>query len=246
VIAPGLVRFLEIVKKDLEADDVRVEIGGKDPDDPRLVFCELGGFGRLVVVYRTPPPVPQKLTHRLELLAGTFSGAVTVGTPGGSLTAELATRRLDDALAELAQRVEAKGAVVIDAHSPMIWGNSAGELGGRDVLDALETAERAAPSDGVPSPDLLVARAIATVRDADDADPDHPPVRLAGQKPDFGYLSRSFAATYRLVLAYGGPFSELVAEGTALHALPYIERLVMALPPVDPPPKRARVVKLNR
>ena len=35
---PGLVRFLEIVARELSASDARIELGGKVPTDERLVF----------------------------------------------------------------------------------------------------------------------------------------------------------------------------------------------------------------
>jgi hypothetical protein len=62
---------------------------------------------------------------------------------------------------------------------------------------------------------------------------------------DLGYFARVFAGIYILVAYFPGPFSELRVEGSALHALPLIERHVLGLPPVDPDPPRGRVVKLQ-
>ncbi|MDI1483328.1 hypothetical protein [Polyangium sp. y55x31] len=50
-----------------------------------------------------------------------------------------------------------------------------------------------------------------------------------------GYLARSFATIYVLLLVYPGPFDELGAERAVTRALPAIERLVVALPPDDAP-----------
>ncbi len=61
---------------------------------------------------------------------------------------------------------------------------------------------------------------------------------------DLGYFARLFAGIYVLVAYFPGAFSELRVEGSALHALPLIERHVLGLPPVDPNPPRGRVVKL--
>jgi hypothetical protein len=64
--------------------------------------------------------------------------------------------------------------------------------------------------------------------------------------PSYGYVARSFAAIYVLVLVFDGPFDELRAKGAIAHALPTIERLVLALPPVDPEPPMAGAVAMRR
>jgi hypothetical protein len=46
----------------------------------------------------------------------------------------------------------------------------------------------------------------------------------------------SFASIYLLVLAFDGPFDEVRAERAVLESLPRVERLVLALPPLDPDP----------
>ncbi len=63
-----------------------------------------------------------------------------------------------------------------------------------------------------------------------------------------GYLARSFATIYVLLLVYPGPFDELGAERAATRALPAIERLVVALPPEDDAPthRKGAVVALRR
>jgi len=59
-----------------------------------------------------------------------------------------------------------------------------------------------------------------------------------------GWIVRPFATIYLLVVAVEGTLSELSADGAMLHALPAIERLVMSLPPRDPPPRGGRVFRL--
>ena len=59
-------------------------------------------------------------------------------------------------------------------------------------------------------------------------------------------LARGFAQVYLLVLIYDGTLNELQAEGAAVRALPAIERLVLSLPPVEPPPRGAKVIALRR
>ena len=50
------------------------------------------------------------------------------------------------------------------------------------------------------------------------------------------YLAMSFSGIYILCLVFEGEFDELRAERAAADALPRIERLVQALPPLDPEP----------
>jgi hypothetical protein len=70
-------------------------------------------------------------------------------------------------------------------------------------------------------------------------------LRHARSEPGFGYLARSFAAIYVLVLVYEGPFQELVAKRAVSQALPTIERLVAALPPLEPLPPTAGAAALR-
>ena len=91
---------------------------------------------------------------------------------------------------------------------------------------------------------LLTARAIAHVRAAGSRPTGS--ARLAVQEERFAVLARGFAATYWLLLVFDGPVSELHAEAAMIHAMPTVERLVLALPPVDPPPQAGRVVAFRR
>lgn len=93
---------------------------------------------------------------------------------------------------------------------------------------------------------LIEARTLAELR-ADSAETEGSPTyRRIVRREDSGYFARSFAGIYVLVLCFEGEFSELHVEGAALHALPIIERYVMMLPPVEPPPKGGRVLRLSR
>ena len=94
--------------------------------------------------------------------------------------------------------------------------------------------------------ELLAYRAIAALRERPSLE--NPPpsghFRQVCHEAGFGYLARSFASIYILLLVFDENYSELHAEAALLHALPVIERLVLALPPIEPPPKGGRVVKL--
>lgn len=61
------------------------------------------------------------------------------------------------------------------------------------------------------------------------------------------YLVLSFSGIYLLCLVFDGDFDELRAERAAQESLPRIERLVLALPPLDPDPQPVGgVVALRR
>jgi hypothetical protein len=57
-------------------------------------------------------------------------------------------------------------------------------------------------------------------------------------------LARPFSSIYVLALLFEGPVSEPVAIGAMVHALPVIEKLVLALPPSEPPRGGAKIVRM--
>lgn len=289
----ALLRLLDLARRELGADDVRAELGGRDPDDARLVWCRLDGGYRVVAVFHEAPPDREARARRLEVMLRSFAGALQSGEPERpGISTELASRRLDDTLDALADRAGAVSAVVIDAQSPVVWGISGMRRGDEDVETAIRTAEAAEravragvdlaallerePAEvralleqrGVESETarflareaerirqfsrrtsaawrhhLLTARAIRAVRRESEEPAAH--LREAVREESFGYLARAFANIYRLLLVFEGPFSELHAEAALVHALAHIERLVLALPPVEPPPGGGRVRQLR-
>lgn len=93
--------------------------------------------------------------------------------------------------------------------------------------------------------EVLTSRAIARVRrPGTEEAPASSHFREVVHEDDLGYLARSFAGIYVALLVFKNTYSELHAEAALLHALPVIERLVFALPPIEPPPKGGQVVKL--
>jgi hypothetical protein len=52
----------------------------------------------------------------------------------------------------------------------------------------------------------------------------------------FGFIARSFAGIYVLILVFPGPYDEIKAKHAIARTLPAIESLVLALPPTDPSP----------
>lgn len=94
---------------------------------------------------------------------------------------------------------------------------------------------------------ILTRRAIAEVRELPETEALHKGAQLRSTVAtgDFGYVARSFASIYIVIVVFGGPFDELLAKRALAHAMPTIERLVAALPPLDPPPRMGGVAALR-
>jgi hypothetical protein len=89
---------------------------------------------------------------------------------------------------------------------------------------------------------LLTALAIAAVRGKVHRG-EH--ARSVHHETQYGYIARGLANIYSIVVVFSGPFSELHVESAILHAMPMIEELLFALPPVDPPPSQGQVIRLR-
>jgi len=179
-------------------------------------------------------------------------------------------------------------AIVLDAHSPVVWGSATSRAPRRHVqaeelgpaLERLEESRRellrvihemspehgadgdqdVGPPVAAASSDMIVDfdeeeppevshRAVRQVRDL----PELPALRKGRpivhvvREEAFGYVARSFAGIYLVVLVFDAPFDELRAERALTEALPKIERLVLALPPLDPgPAPTANVIAFRR
>lgn len=85
---------------------------------------------------------------------------------------------------------------------------------------------------------VLTKRAINAVRRLPALDGLHKGrhLRHVERGDDTFLLALSFSGIYILCLVFEGDFDELRAERAASDALPRIERLVLALPPLDPDP----------
>jgi hypothetical protein len=78
---------------------------------------------------------------------------------------------------------------------------------------------------------LLASLAVAPFRRGRDRVPRG---RRIIQPPPVGYVAQPLASQYLLLFVFDEPFSQLHAEGTAVHAVPHLEKLIAELPPVDP------------
>jgi hypothetical protein len=94
----------------------------------------------------------------------------------------------------------------------------------------------------------LTRRAIAAMRALPGIESLHKGrhLRHVEREQDF-YLALSFSGIYLLCIVFDAPFDELRAEKSAHESLPRIERLVQALPPLDPEPQpMGGVIALRR
>lgn len=231
-------RVLELVMRELQADDARVEIGGRPPEDPRHVWHELRPGVRLVAILPEPPEdlelARARIAHVVEGFASTTDEAVAEALgPMAGARRSTGRRELADALAIVRARTEAAAVVIIDDNSPEIWGSDP-VLPWPDVEAAIEAAAEGPAGD----PTTLAARAIARVRH----DPT-PTQHAAGPNRPAVHAPR-LLGIYRLVLAFATPPSPLRVTGALRRAHPVLERLLRDLPPREPPPTEARVLPM--
>ena len=284
-----MLRFLDLLCTELGAEAARIEFGGRDPDEPRLVWMKLEGGCRLVAVFAAAPEDRALKLQRLQQLAAGFSQTLSdVNLPvPPSVAPESPFKRLDAALEALRSRTGGVDVVIVDVNSPVLWGASESQLHEADVgalvhagdavrallgagmeLDAvcaLQGGAFALRELGVSEEQAAVLARVLTERDEtarrhhlltclaiararDEAHPTHPSARWAHHETQFGYFVRGFANIYLLVVVFEGAFSELYVESAVVHALPGIEHLLLALPPLDPEPggERGRVIRLRR
>jgi len=124
--------FLEVVRKNFGASDVRILSDGETlPPSPGVIVCELPLGQLLAVSFAVPPTDPHSAQRRLEMLVRAFES--TLATSAETANVAPKARALHDELAALVERAGALDALVIDAHSPAIWGGAYAEL--PEVLD---------------------------------------------------------------------------------------------------------------
>ena len=302
---PAMLRFLDLVRKELDAQDTRAELGGLDPDDPKLLWARVAGGFRIVAVFAAVPPDRDDKQAHLDHLVTGFSQTLTQASslPAPPSVPETAAKRLDEALEALRARTGAVAVVIVDGHSPVMWGSSDPERHADDVAELVKTGDAigtllandvdldgicalrgvdalrrlrelslggtaaalrgstalrgealallarvlAGNDETVVRHSLLTCLAVARTRHQAHGPTSSPSSRWVHHDVQFGYLVRGFANIYLLVLVFEGAFSELYVESAVVHALPAIEQMMLALPPLDPDPgaKRGRVIPLR-
>jgi len=281
-------RFSELVRRELGARDVRLA-DAIEPKSKGSLIVLLHDGRRIEARFDAPVENPEATTRRLEILVRAFEWVVLDG-PSPKKRAPVAIS-LHDELRALVMRCGAVDAVVIDAHSPVVWASASKgttELttpvfpeevkrmlhlvreSHRGVLLALGKPDSLDGPRSVTAPDLdgpweptdpldplpaaaneatlaLMTRALEQVRRLPQMASLHKGGHLAHtlREDDFGYVARSFAGIYVLLVVFDGPVDEIRAERAVRDGLPRIERLVLALPPLDPEPLPAGVVALR-
>ncbi len=287
-------KLLDLVCHKLGADDARIEIGGRDPDDPKVVWAPIEEGRRLVALFKTPPFDRAATEGRLLALLEGFRETLALPPEPRPTGSNHLSRELDEALTGLASRTGAETVWIIDVHSPVLWGSS--EAHPRELdLDAMVYAARAdqmlteaklswAELLAVSPPEALEqlrsagltgvtmrtvseqlatlsglteqgglaaatrrlrsARALVEIRER--AARDRELLRSELRGPFIQSFAHAIAGQYQLVLVFDETYSPLHAEGHVQRALPHIERLLLALPPVDPSAGGARGAKVIR
>ena len=114
-------RFAALVRRELGAEDVRL---AKDPEPvipaSNVIYARLLDGTRLAVTFASAPQNPAALRRRLGMLVGTFTQAVGDDAPPPMRLS--ISRSLREELRALATRTQAVEALVLDAHSPVVWG----------------------------------------------------------------------------------------------------------------------------
>jgi hypothetical protein len=256
-----------LVRRELGADEVRV----LDRPSPavtaqNVLEATLPDGRRLVVAFAAPPPAKEALTRRLEMLVSTFGQSLEDGAAARPASQGSIVQSLRDQLRVIAARTGGANAVVIDATSPVIWGSA---MTGHPVEPQRRNVElvdvsrhqvvssggaagvdrRPADTPRDPPIETLTNKAIRGVR-ALSALSEIPKGRHLAhdfREADFACAVRSFAGIYVLIIVFDGPFDELRVERVIAETLPRVERLVLALPPLDPgPTPNEGVVSLRR
>jgi hypothetical protein len=232
-------RLIALVRRELGADEVIVLDPGDASPEGALV-ASLPSGARIAVLWQGEPDLSEAKRRRLEMLVDTFAESFRSTSPSRPPPAQ----SLHDELQWLAQRAGALDAVVIDAQSPVVWGAAMDDDGTphllpRDNVVSLDKA-RTGELQSMPPPDdpPLTHQAIDAVRALPSLASLHRGGHLheASREPERGWLARSFAGIYVLVLVFDDLFDELRAERALALSLPSIERLVTLLPPLDPTP----------
>jgi hypothetical protein len=231
MLESALLRFLELLQRELAAQDAWLQIGGQVPEDELLLCHDIGPSTRVFVRFAEAPAERAVIAGKLGTLCTTFRSTIDAAvenTQTPRTPADMARQRLDEELDALSQRAGASRTFVFDLDSPVIWGASVPKGESKAANQALERA--AAELREQRSDELRNAHGHT--------------VRLTLDSGEEA-LVRPFASIYILTLLFDGPVSEPIALGAVLHAVGVIERLVLALPPVDPDPG-AKILRLPR
>jgi hypothetical protein len=116
-------RFVQLAKRELQAEDVRMlAIGEAPPDAPNVLVTRLGDGRHVVASFATPPKDQEALVRRLSMLASTFVETLAAPPSEKTRARPRPATSLHEELKALAARARAHDIVVIDTDSPVLWG----------------------------------------------------------------------------------------------------------------------------
>jgi hypothetical protein len=244
-VPTDLERLLNLVTRELGAADARFVPPGEQPrDDAHHVGCRLADGRGVEARFEEAPPDREAKQRRLEMLAGTFDTVVDDGA-GSRRSRPPVGVSLHDELVAICTRTGALNAIVIDANSPVVWAAAFpdGVVAQPPLASSPRVAEAPANDEGLAhsAPAVLSRRAVYAVRGWSELGALRKGKHMrkiergdGGQQTSL--LAHSFASIYIVLVVFDAPFDELRAERAVVEALPRIERLVLALPPLDPDP----------
>ncbi len=233
-----------LLRRDLGAIAVELIAPGApapfEGDGTPTVASEVARGHRVVIQLADWPADLEAVARRLDLLVGSFRELLeaAVGPAGRPAPADM----LHQELVDLATAAGARDALVIDAQSDVVWSAARSEDAEPHVVRqpaeviALD-GTRLSSLPPAPSPS---ERAVDVVRalPATSGVARGLPLVHHEREGEVPFLVRSFATIYLLVVVFDAPFDEIRAEREVKARLEVVERLVLALPPIDPTPNR--------
>jgi len=255
-VTTDLERLLNLVRRELGAADARFLPPGEEPKrDDHHVSCQLGDGRSVEATFEQPPADRDARQRRLEMLASTFD-AVVEEAPGSRRGRPPVGISLHEELVAICSRTGALNAIVIDANSPVVWGAAfpEGVVAQPPLASSPRVAEAPANDEGLSqsAPAVLSRRAVHDVRGWSELGALRKGKHMRKIERGDGdqqasLLAHSFASIYIVLVVFDAPFDELRAERAVVEALPRIERLVLALPPLDPDPQeRGKAMAIRR
>ncbi len=201
---------------------------------------------------RTRPPVGSSLHDELRALCvrARAVDAIVVDTDspvvwGSAAVMGRPRTRVDSLLRDVSEDVREREPEHLGVEEPP---QESGPLQDVSAPHPAESSPVPSENEEEQSEPEVTRRAIAAVRRLPTLDQLHKGrhLRHVQRENDF-YLALSFSGIYLLVVIFDAEFDELRAERAMHDSLPRIERLVLALPPLDPGPQpMGGVVALRR
>jgi hypothetical protein len=256
-VPTDLERLLNLVRRELGAADARFLPPEEEARrDLHHVSCRLADGRGVEARFEEAPPDREAKQRRLEMLAGTFDTVVEEGGASSRRGRPAVGVSLHDELTAICTRTGAVNAIIIDANSPVVWAAAYpdGVVAQPPLASSPRVAEAPANDEGLSqsAPAVLSRRAVHDVRGWTELGALRKGKHMRKIERGDGaehasLLAHSFASIYIVLVVFDGPFDELRAERAVVEALPRIERLVLALPPLDPDPiDKAGAIAIRR